>query len=587
MSCYKPISCFTNAKEVDPNLSKIRNTFDCGRCFSCLEAKAKSLALRGYFQWQDTIQQGGFVLFPTYTYNDDHLPWFSMIDKKLHLGVIDSKNLPETCIPCFDWRVFHRLPDLEHDPELKDLGFSYIVNDRPITEKMKEILKYEFGVTGIKYCVGPEYGPDLRYTRRPHFHVVWFFPPLPEGSEHTQEEYINRCVELCISLWEDRGYGYASWSKEGAVVNSDHALKYISKDIVKSIIDWSTHNLESWLDPTLDKKMFKERFVQIQPYMPIPFHSHGFGKYMVDYLESLSIDEANKILHKGYQIPGDFNKYTGKPIITPVPRYVYQKYCYKMDTKQNKVAVTERGDTYFRYHIPLLWKESKAKWLDRFNLINLIQKLDSDVLKHIADNETYCAFFNKNDLKQSVFDSLQSIKAKYTLDHVLAYSAIRGCAASDELYHLFNADDASPFVDLFQEYQYMKLTNIRPAPDSDKESWIDRYCLQKIEHRKLIYRGETGRPKCWKTYKGWKPMSLYDEVIELYEEYDFSKMPLRDFCIPELDFLLYVVNTIERVTANNRMIELRNLRRAKNHSKHDVYKRLYHGHPLNYRSIPK
>ena len=127
----------------------------CGKCAECVYLKRKEARMRAYYEFRDTIENGGCVYFESLTYNNKNLPRLSDFIPRIK-G--DKLN-----ISCF---------------KRKDIT-DYI---KRVREKL-----YRMGYkrSCIKYFVASEYGSDKKYkddkgcirrgTKRPHYHIIWYF----------------------------------------------------------------------------------------------------------------------------------------------------------------------------------------------------------------------------------------------------------------------------------------------------------------------------------------------------------------------------------------------------------------------------
>ncbi|QCS36372.1 replication initiator protein [Capybara microvirus Cap3_SP_319] len=335
----------------------------CGVCHDCLSKKRFSLYIRVWFEVEDILKRGGFVLFPTYTYDDSHLPYFDSFSHQLSYGVVDSRDYKLNEVPCFDMSVFK--------------------GSKGLVKNLRNYAYRKYHVDGIKYLVCPEYGPSDGSTHRPHYHVMFFCPPC-EGGECVNSVYRQDLTRLALSLWQDkRKLGFADYSREfGPYVTSLQAAKYISKYCTKDISEWLSVSpqLKSYLYGT-SSVIDRNNLFLIRSYLPKPLWSDGLGISMVDYLKSLDGDSFVSAFTDGVHVPKDF-KEDGSKNFYSVPRYIY-----------NKVLYDKVGDSY----LPNEFNHGYIKRIISRKLDLSFERFNSDLLNAsiVSDNgKNYNAFFN-------------------------------------------------------------------------------------------------------------------------------------------------------------------------------------------------
>lgn len=146
MQCLSPVSVpnrsrFFDNSTLHPLLLQVR----CGKCANCLSNSSAEWYFRAYKHFEDCISRGGYVLFDTLTYREQHVPRLSYFEEFSCL----NRNEDMYCFMSEDLRQFHT----NLRSRLKRLGFPNGVYD---------------------YFICGEYGADDRYTHRPHYHCLFY-----------------------------------------------------------------------------------------------------------------------------------------------------------------------------------------------------------------------------------------------------------------------------------------------------------------------------------------------------------------------------------------------------------------------------
>lgn len=304
------------------------------------ENKRNEWLFRTYWQCEETINRGGYVLFDTLSYDDAHLPHINDYFGKYHFKFwnIDSKTLENVVLKdnfsCFsheDYRLFI----VQLREELKRLGFNPQDN--------------------LKYFVSCEYGSDAIYrddkgrirkgTSRPHYHIL-FFVTDPELSPITLSQLINKCwhrgrtdgidykdtkyvlnhVFEANDLRKDNKKVRKVCNYVAKYVNKDGDWKKLIVNRLKRVFDElfaevyvnprtgkEEHEYTVWYKDPVLKKKFKKLVREIDV-----FHrqSQGFGLYA---LEAQDDDELENMLVTGMMsMPDDVKGRHGKHIIMPI-----------------------------------------------------------------------------------------------------------------------------------------------------------------------------------------------------------------------------------------------------------------------------
>lgn len=186
--CYAPVRIRNPKLSFDTQSDKLFLTVPCGKCGQCRSAKQKEFELRAYHEYIETINRGGFVLFQTFTFDQDHVPCTNGF---LH----------------FDSRIY-----------------------KWFMAKLRKRLEYDgYDTIGkLKVFWTSEYGGAFH---RPHHHALFFitFDIKPDIFD-----------QFVVESWTDHDnvpYGRTDvehpWYKR--LVNAQGAIAYVAKYVTKDI----------------------------------------------------------------------------------------------------------------------------------------------------------------------------------------------------------------------------------------------------------------------------------------------------------------------------------------------------------------
>lgn len=156
--CLSPIQIYSRKRRLGFGDSFLHDV-PCGHCSECLEARKQEYYVRTYFTFQECVDKGGYMLFDTLTYDDEHLP---------HVSDFFPVHFVEdfSCFNVKHYKLFFKRLRIN----LHRLGYSNGC---------------------IKYFLSSEYGSRNTYmtkngacrlgTQRPHHHLLLFVmdPTLP------------------------------------------------------------------------------------------------------------------------------------------------------------------------------------------------------------------------------------------------------------------------------------------------------------------------------------------------------------------------------------------------------------------------
>lgn len=301
--CYSPINILNPTKHFNHKTSRQRLKVPCGKCGECRTALQQSFEARVYYEYQACEDAGGYGLFQTFTYDEQHVP-------RLH-GI--------RCFSTKDYRLFtvnlrHKLVREGKDPK------------------------------SLKWIWCTEYGGQ---TYRPHAHAI-FFCYDPSITPELLCEYLDYAWARFTVVGKRNDDG--SWHRESLgfldTTNVDgtrnhtpaqrkidghgalaYVAKYVCKDLdFEKVISGQVH---SSYDGTPIDRLSKEDKKEM-----FPFHrqSNGLGISMVDLPKKHLIDGVCKV-------PDKIQKFK----YIPLPQYIDRKVFYDYDKNDKCFKLNEEG----------------------------------------------------------------------------------------------------------------------------------------------------------------------------------------------------------------------------------------------------
>lgn len=361
--CVNPIKIKNPCKRIAKNGGqKLELTVPCGKCVECVKNKRNEWYFRTYQQVQETFAKRGYVYFDTLTYNDENIPRFS------HFIDVDKYNVGD--FTCFNRDHF-----------------------RDFIKRLRLYLKYHYKCNEFKYFLTSEYAVDPRFTRRPHYHILFFVLCKIDALS------FSRAVAECWHYGITDGLPYKEtlhvlrhvYSKSN---NNDFKLvtkacNYVAKYVNKN------RRYNTTLQQRLD--ILKDFIDDIEDYDKLirnvdMFHaqSQGFGLYYLSSTNKRDIDSINNDLCTMY----DSDKIVN---VIPMPMY-YKRKLYYVQKKRND------GSLYWE-------KTDKGIEHDKQRIIQRIKNESNRLYKDFTTFPSYCKDMITDFLGSRSFDDL----AVYTL----------------------------------------------------------------------------------------------------------------------------------------------------------------------------
>lgn len=313
----------------------------CGHCLECRTQKQDEWLTRSLSEfdyYKNAIH--GSVWFPTLTYNNENLPFY-------------TSPLTNYKIPCFDRQHI-----------------------RTFMRKLRIYLqRAHYDSTNIKYLVCSEYGTK---RGRSHYHMLLFLPF--KISQYRLQGFLNRA-------WI---YGFTSFSRKGGQILTDKAIKYCTKYVTKDMSFYQKYNVVDYLKQlkSLDEVEEIKNFRRI-----LPFHlqSVGFGLPLLsscfdgDSLSQQFLDNKISFSHLGDSTSGYY----------PYPDYIKNKVL-----KTSKNGITEPTVYSIPYYEHKFNKsvENLSTLVDKCKTYCYMSSVSKDIFPLVGfkNYKEFCDFISKS-----------------------------------------------------------------------------------------------------------------------------------------------------------------------------------------------
>lgn len=374
--CLQPLRLLSNAKNFNPLLHRVFNTFPCGHCEECANSKQQEWLIRSYYEYQD-IKLNGMMMFVTLTFNEYSIP-------KMNIYSADNDGEPRS-LRCFDKHLvqkfrrqlrkniyyyflskFLRPYETEASKERRKLqranlafGNIKIRKSYDITpEKRNELTKKAVDLSSqLRYIITSEYGGK---THRPHHHAILSLPyKLPD--------YVFK--HLIRLSWP---HGFSNFGKLGGVVTDTRALFYVTKYVTKDFDFQQTFVISD--NDILEYDDCLDNDEVINRCSPFHFQSIGFGASVEKYVNP-------QLLNNGKCTYVHTKKGT---VIAPLPTYLIHKLFYKTSPDGTR-TLNDRGLTYKLNS----YKQQERKYVETFsNLLKNFDTLPQDFYRSAGVSQT-------------------------------------------------------------------------------------------------------------------------------------------------------------------------------------------------------
>ena len=320
--CYSPITTKLNKRYLNAATLKnapIKGLFEvpCGQCEQCKTQKVNDWSFRLLEEAKETFRQGGFIIYDTLTYDDKHVP---------NVG-----------------KVLFQLGEFSLD--VSSSICDMLCNSKRDVQLFAKRLRAEYK-SPFRYYLVSEYGNDDRFTHRPHYHALFFFPSPTITSEQASKLIRHAWQNGRTDGIEDKGekYFYSKRCFTSFTPYIQNIILYITKYMHK---DYTYYNqvvepviayLHKSLDPNKTQKMsyaLKLRERKIKSHIGnFMLCSKGIGEsYLTEQHRMFHVKQS----HVRLRYPS--GKYYGLPL----PRYYVKKFYYIRD-KDNTLLPTPLGE---------------------------------------------------------------------------------------------------------------------------------------------------------------------------------------------------------------------------------------------------
>lgn len=467
--CNSLISIVNPSRSYQPGLDKNRLFVPCNCCSSCYQQKQNDIYVRLIYEYNDCVDNGGIVYFPTLTYDEEHLPMFydasgnmkfgrNHYDKEGNFdhysteygyrqdtGVLRGQLLHDWIQPYYKHITKDKYELAWKNEDVKFLCPCFVNKDITLWRtKMRTYIKRGFVKhNGIKYYLPkdlsfrysafPQYGS--KRTQRSHWHVLLFF----------NKKIPLNCVNALIQhSWI---HGSFSWSKKyGPVVNSKvNAIKYVSRYASKDMHSYNTFGLTDYMKN-------EDKIEAIRPYLPKNLKSINCGASLLNLFKNESGNyDLDKIADK-VAVKGDSYSYS-------LPGYYVRKMFFDTHLDEKFPIFEERADgtkcnTRYISELNDLGKAYKLKQLDK-RINNECRKL----LPFFNLNYLTSAFHDKPWDKEKFLAKLNSLRGEATLADIAIYDQVfRNVQCNYESFKDSSIDD---FRDSYYDFYTYSLAQQR------------------------------------------------------------------------------------------------------------------------------
>lgn len=237
--CFSPITTKLNKRYINAATLKgapLKGLFEvpCGQCEQCKTQKVNEWSFRLLEEAKETFRQRGFILFDTLTYDAMHVP---------NVG-----------------KVLYQLGEFSLD--VSSSVCDMLCNSKRDVQLFAKRLRAAYSAP-FRYYLVSEYGNDDRYTHRPHYHALFFFPSPTITAEHASKLIRQAWQNGRTDGFEDKGskYFYSKRCFTSFTPYIQNIILYITKymhkdyDYYNKVVEPVIAYLHKSLDPNKTNKM--------------------------------------------------------------------------------------------------------------------------------------------------------------------------------------------------------------------------------------------------------------------------------------------------------------------------------------------
>lgn len=467
--CLSPITITSRSNYFSlSSLHKIKMQVPCNQCAECLAAKQNEYYFRSYYQSIETWDKGGYCLFDTLTYDDEHVPHINDFIEDSDLKLFDWKLIGFDELWKHDevyinlegkWTLLDK-SELSDDEDYSKAEFFVKDYDGPINftcfnyvdvrlflVNLRRNLGYHgFDVKNkLKYFLCSEYGVDPRYTHRPHYHVM-FYVTDPSLDPITLSTYIDKCWQR----GRTDGYPYKGsayvlgkrvFYKGADDLHMQSVCHYIGKYMTKDsdfvkVVNERIALVEKWIRA----KQIADVYMDENDWVPVDLFVKIFtGKEFESKIKSMKskdLTEFNKRYLKDLrrhcsQFVRQSQGFGLYMIEKLSPEWIFEHNCVRMPDKEN----VWKDIPIPGYIVSKLFKEKKLDkftgkyyygWSDygnkfrEYHSFESLKKRKDKILETFRYENLFVRGFKENEI-QSIYSAIDKYMAGRSLDDLLFY----------------------------------------------------------------------------------------------------------------------------------------------------------------------
>lgn len=330
------------------------------------DRRSQDMSIRLASEIQRYNDAGGCCVFVTFTYRDENLT------KHVYRDGEDYYSFP-----CFNRR--------DKDRYLNSLRCFLYDNFSDFYDNMSSQETNVPDELPFRYSWASEYGKTPGSTRRPHYHCLFFFPPLIwQNIVNVHPEPIKYMKWLVGHLWQ---HGFVLWSDEKKtkkypiLVTTEFAARYVSKYCMKDLKFFEQPDVNKYIYPHGEFNQERYDLLKKKGYAPFHVTSNHVGENLKnlyntveDFRDGIILDNSVYCADKQHGI---------QKRIKP-PLYIHRKRLMKYIRVSQRYVYTDFGR-----------KIMVEKYVSDFE--NKVKKLKLsiqplEIRKKLEDNEIKVAF---------------------------------------------------------------------------------------------------------------------------------------------------------------------------------------------------
>lgn len=382
--CTSPIKIKNGSRRYRDGIDKMFFRVPCGHCKECIERKKDDWFVRAYFEYLRVKKVGGRVFFPTFTFNQEHLPvWkddnFIFNGKPFQCPVFDPLQVKRfrdklRVYLSRDWFCKRVKGKMQYKSCCKHYSR---VREKLINEGWSLYwsgISFSEHANTIRFFMSCEYGTTYG---RSHIHALFFIPFAITPQ---------KMLFFFSKAWTN-GFTMVS-AKYGLEVKSARAVKYCMKYIEKPQAWFSTYGIYEYIKylegqielvEKIDFLPFHQnadiKLKEFKRMTPSHFQSIGFGDDLVQYLDDnrqIVIDNLIDLSKLGFVTTNKF-KFS-------IPRQSLRKLLVEKDEFNTDIPTPLAHDIFYERFEKMLksdvlkysYLQSKEAFAEHFKFLQLL-----------------------------------------------------------------------------------------------------------------------------------------------------------------------------------------------------------------------